>query len=247
MQGYDHVHGPVTQHGTIRSLHAMELNERGGRTQQEQQAYELGAEHARRAASWIEASEAQAQALLAMFEDGDPAIYDYLPREPNLSGEFADDPTPASLWETITGEQVDTFADLHSDAPGLAISALCDAYEEGVAETFTAECERILRAPVGGPEDTIDALYTEDGLNRAVRAASDAARELSDDEARAVASAWHDGQSSAFYAFASSGHFDRDALLRELSDTIHTSYTTAAPGECLQLDMLGTYLLTRGD
>ncbi len=36
--------------------------------------------------------------------------------------------------------------------------------------------------------------------------------------ARVIASWWHGGQSSALYALASTGYFDRDALLAELAD-----------------------------
>jgi len=90
-----------------------------------------------------------------------------------------------------------------------------------------------------------DALYTEIGLNLAVQSASDEGRELDDSEARAVASAWHGGQSSAFYSFASSGHFDADELSRELSRTIAQSYATANAADRLALDMMGTYIIAR--
>lgn len=79
------------------------------------------------------------------------------------------------------------------------------------------------------------------------RAAQNRDAEVSTDVARAIAGQWHDGQASAFYAFASSGHYDRDALLRELSDTIAQSYTAASTDDCLTLDMLGTYLINRED
>ena len=71
--------------------------------------------------------------------------------------------------------------------------------------------------------------------------------ELDDAVAQTVAAYWHGGQGSAFYAFASSGHYDRAALLRELSDVIAASYNlpnTGADGR-LQLDMFGTYLVNR--
>jgi hypothetical protein len=70
-------------------------------------------------------------------------------------------------------------------------------------------------------------------------------QELSDHLARQVAGYWHDGQWTAFYAFASSGHYDRTGLLRELSDTIADCYATAADEDRLQLDMLGTYFVNR--
>jgi hypothetical protein len=75
--------------------------------------------------------------VLAMLEDGDPQAYDYLPNEPNLSGEWGDDPTPLSLARDITG--------LEDPADELT-SELSDAFEEGVRETFHESCERELRA-----------------------------------------------------------------------------------------------------
>jgi len=86
---------------------------------------------------------------------------------------------------------------------------------------------------------------TTDQLNSAVRSAHDAGVEVSDGVAATIASYWHSGMSSAFYAFASSGHYDRDALLRELSDTINMAYDGSGASDRLQLDMLGTYFLNR--
>jgi hypothetical protein len=70
--------------------------------------------------------------------NGDPAADDYLPQRPNLSGEWADDLTPARLYERITGKTA-----------GLAIGctpidALADAYDDGVSETFGLACEAAL-------------------------------------------------------------------------------------------------------
>jgi hypothetical protein len=90
-----------------------------------------------------------------------------------------------------------------------------------------------------------DSLYTEAGLNAAVREASDLGVEVDDNVARAIASAWHGGQGSAFYAFASSGHFDREALQHELSSNIAVLYRHASGAEQLAMDMLGTYLINR--
>lgn len=90
-----------------------------------------------------------------------------------------------------------------------------------------------------------DELYTEAGLNMAVQQAANAGVEVDDDTARAIASAWHGGQGSAFYSFASTGHYDRDALLSELSDVIHASYTLGSPADRLMLDHMGTYLINR--
>jgi hypothetical protein len=111
-------------------------------TDHERQAYELGAEHARNAASWIVDGNTERELIptvLEMIDNGDPAVSDYLPREPNLSGEYADDMTPSVLYREITG------SDISSDR-GALVDTLADAYEAGVSDTFYAECERILRA-----------------------------------------------------------------------------------------------------
>lgn len=78
-----------------------------------------GAEAAMAAASWLEMSESDARSIL---EDVDPAALDgYEP--PNLSGEWADDPTPQSLYDDIVGRDlVPTYE---------ALDALASAWEEG--------------------------------------------------------------------------------------------------------------------
>ena len=117
------------------------------RTTHEQTAYELGAEHARNAASWVtdgNASESLYVDILAALDAGDPVAHDMLPREPNLSGEYADDLTPTRLWGEIVGYNAAGGIDDGDDGEQLA--ALCDAYEAGVSDTFQSECERILRA-----------------------------------------------------------------------------------------------------
>jgi hypothetical protein len=111
--------------------------------QYEQEAYELGVEHARNVASWIidgNTPHEYVVRVVAMLDAGDPAIDDHLPRRPNLSGEYADDLTPGMLAAEIT--------DLDSDDPHFdeLADTLADAYERGVSETFETECERILRA-----------------------------------------------------------------------------------------------------
>lgn len=82
-------------------------------------------------------------------------------------------------------------------------------------------------------------------LNKIVLSTQDQGFDLDDDVAATVASYWHGGQGSAFYAFCSSGHYDRSALLRELSEVISASYDMADEDDRRQLDMLGTYLINR--
>jgi hypothetical protein len=109
-------------------------------TTYEQQAYEMGCERARHAASWIidgNTSEDHIRRVLAMMDDGDPQYEQFLPASPNLSGEWADDLTPIRLVIEIAGDGVD---------PDPIIDGICDAYGRGVDETFEGECERILRA-----------------------------------------------------------------------------------------------------
>jgi hypothetical protein len=111
------------------------------RTAHEQEAYALGAEHARTAASWIGPMEHRsAREILSLIEAGDPRADEYLPRRPDLSGEFADDPTPLSIAREITG------LDLIGDGTAVEeIDAICDAYEQGVSDTFEDACVTELR------------------------------------------------------------------------------------------------------
>jgi hypothetical protein len=104
------------------------------------EAYELGREHAENAASWCIngfVAPNHVQQMVQWFDDGDPQLDDYLPRHPNLSGEFADDPTPLSLARDITGDD---------DIDPELMDELADAYEAGVDDTFYEACEREYRA-----------------------------------------------------------------------------------------------------
>ena len=116
------------------------------RTPHEQTAYDLGVEHAKNAASWIVDGNTKREfipAVLEMFDAGDPAVYDYLPRMPDLSGEYADDLTPSTL-AVMVGLDPEAFGS--PDDQSIEIDAACEAYEAGVSDTFGPECERILRA-----------------------------------------------------------------------------------------------------
>lgn len=85
------------------------------------QARYLGADAALAAASWLTMSEADARSIL---DDVDPEVMDRYPA-PNLSGEFADDPTPDSLTLEITGL---SSWQHERDEPAQEIA---DAWEEG--------------------------------------------------------------------------------------------------------------------
>lgn len=106
------------------------------------EADKLGREHAISAASWCvdgNTSQEHIAKVIVMLNEGDPAVDYELPQEPNLSGEFADDLTPAKLYEQITGREP-------CRASGTNMDVLNAAYEDAVSETFMPECERLMRA-----------------------------------------------------------------------------------------------------
>jgi len=124
------------------------------RTIHEQEAYELGVADAIAAASWVIDGNTPLEAIrrtIALLDAGDD-IDPYLPATPNLSGEWADDRTPISLYEEITGNshgiEEDNAGLAYEASVGSVVDALCDAYEEGVSSTFVSECERILREAI---------------------------------------------------------------------------------------------------
>lgn len=84
----------------------------------------LGADAALSTNTWIEMSESDARSILS---DVDPEVMDRYP-EPNLSGEWADDPTPSTLAYEILGTR-----DVDPDVE----NALSDAWEEGRDEVWS--------------------------------------------------------------------------------------------------------------
>lgn len=102
-------------------------------------ARELGRKAGRCAGSWAadgNTSVEHARKVLAMMEAGDPAAEQFLPCPPNLSGEYADDPTPLSVAREVTGDD---------DPSGDVVDALAEAWEEGAMETFEDTCVTELR------------------------------------------------------------------------------------------------------
>ncbi len=104
----------------------------------EAEAERLGAIAGRNAAEWVaqdtwggratRGERESAQAFLTAFEDGD---YSAIPEPPNLSGEWSGDETPASLMETLFGEDwqdVEEFRDSQD--------VMCTAWENGAHEGF---------------------------------------------------------------------------------------------------------------
>lgn len=104
-----------------------------------------GATHGKSRASWYfdgnTTPDAYARVLRGI-EDDDPEVLDTFPDAP-LSGEWADEPTPASVFRDVLD------LDLHAEASFWgrdATDALLDAYEQAFSEAVHAEIERAARA-----------------------------------------------------------------------------------------------------
>ncbi len=109
-------------------------------------ATELGADAGRAAASWVtngNTTPATYRRILQGIEDGDPEVFDAY-RTPDLSGEYAGDPTPATL-----ADELGLTAD--EDDDGSLITECCDAYCDAASQAFWDELERVCRVQL---EDT---------------------------------------------------------------------------------------------
>ena len=116
----------------------------------EDRAREMGADHGRAAASWYfdgNTTDETYRATLAGIEEGDPVIMEALPSSP-LSGEWADDPTRATVLEDLGVDPEDDTADDY-----------LRAYEDGFSEASLHEIERIARFQVGDPAERIRTGY----------------------------------------------------------------------------------------
>lgn len=108
----------------------------------EKEAEKLGAEAGSNAAQWVaqdswggrvtRGEKEAAQAFLDALNDGGE-----LPEPPNLSGEWADSETPASLMESL-------FGDDWQDTPEYveAQDEFCRAWEDACTEAFLSELAR---------------------------------------------------------------------------------------------------------
>lgn len=111
-------------------------------------ARERGEDAAKAAATWCTTEPGQARLLLDAMQAGedlhDPGVERdvHLPSYPNLSGEWADGPTPLSLARDIVGEEV-----LEHEDPELA-DWIAEAYDEGVDKVFLPACRARLEAVV---------------------------------------------------------------------------------------------------
>lgn len=112
----------------------------------ELRARDAGKDAGASAATWLEPGDKEnAARILWMMRGGDPAAVDYLPREPDLSGEMADGPTPRSVLEEIADETWPQLEQLGTDEQlGEWLDAVSTAWEEGVSDTFALMCETAL-------------------------------------------------------------------------------------------------------
>lgn len=97
------------------------------------------------AASWVfdgNTKDETYKRFLQGMRDGDPEVMDAV-NTPNLSGEYADDPTPQSLAE-------DYDLDESNDPEGWRLDEACSAWEEAASQAFWDELERVCRFHVEG-------------------------------------------------------------------------------------------------
>jgi hypothetical protein len=103
-------------------------------------AAELGREAGLAAASWAfdgNTTDETYRRVLEGLDEGDPAVYDLF-RLPNLSGEFADDPTPQTLADELE------VGDLYR-AGAIDMDEECTAWEVAASDAFWQEVERVAR------------------------------------------------------------------------------------------------------
>lgn len=127
-----------------------------------EQATEAGEAHGRAAASCYfdgNTSRETYAAVVAGLDDGDHAILDTLPAAP-LSGEWADDPTPASVLADLAG--TDAWDMFFTDDEA---EALLGAYEDGFYDASYTEIERVARlhAPVLDASFDLETAYAVEG------------------------------------------------------------------------------------
>lgn len=131
-------------------IHTITMTYLNAPHQYNQQAYARGEDAAKAAASWVidgNTSREHIKRMVKWFDDGDPQLDQYLPSYPNLSGEWSNGLTPAKLYEEITGTEL--LPNSNNIVGMLAECAeISEAFNEGVADHFRPECERILRAAV---------------------------------------------------------------------------------------------------
>ena len=112
-------------------------------------AAELGTEHGENAASWLfdgNTDTATYVRFLLGVDEGDPEVLDALPSA-DLSGEWADGLTPASLANACGVPDCDWALTVNAPIFGL-VEDLCNAYETAFSDAVQSEAERIARTYV---------------------------------------------------------------------------------------------------
>jgi hypothetical protein len=99
-------------------------------TRREARAEGKRAGHA--AATWFEPSDE----LVQMIEDGDPEADQYMPRRPDLSGEYA-------------GESMNELLDVTEDDDPDDVDEIADIWQEAADAAYQKEIDRAIRAYVG--------------------------------------------------------------------------------------------------
>ncbi len=129
----------------------------------EKYARELGEERGRNAAAWWDqdAIGGRAQAgterqtamrVLAMLEEGDPAIYDSLP-QPDLSGEWAGDMTGPELVQDAmadAGVDLDRHKKIAEHIETYCFLDICDHYETAFRDACEREIVAVCKAAAEG-------------------------------------------------------------------------------------------------
>lgn len=103
-------------------------------------AHDLGTEHGRAAASWVNVDETTAETLRRGMDDGDPAVLDTLPA-PDLSGQWADALTGPQLVADAIRAATEHGAIYSEQDANDAFGDLCDTYETAFDDAMTAVVE----------------------------------------------------------------------------------------------------------
>lgn len=186
------------------------------------EAYSYGKDRAEAAASWTtdgNTSDRTARDVLAMIENGDPAMDDHLPAMPNLSGEWADDLTPFSLAAEIVPRDV-----LDAREPGDSlVDDLADAFERGVDEHFLPACENYETWAVGMFLDgNYDGVETYRAALETIQAAADAPNTVE---------VWTDEQARRFRVADALQAFTEEAVTSDDYDGLRGDLLNAALSE----------------
>lgn len=105
------------------------------------QAYAIGREHGKNAASWIDVdSDDVARNILRGFEDGDPEFYDSLPKH-GMSGEWADSYTMENLIEELELDR--DGLDIECEKEDL-FAEYDNGYNEGLEDALVWRCKNYL-------------------------------------------------------------------------------------------------------